>query len=67
MGLSDVKDDLYDLLVDCESSGAFATSGIYTEAPLPALLLSDFGSISLPLAERDAEAIFEQRKRIQNG
>ena len=56
-----LKTALSNCLDRLDSGGAFATTGVHTEAPLPDLSLPGFGPIPLPLAERDASAISEER------
>ena len=59
------KKALSDLLI--ESAGSFPTSGVYSEAPLPDLVLEGFGPIPLPLAERDADALCKKPTKGDEG
>ena len=61
MDADDLKNALCKSLDNVEGGGSFATSGFYSEAPLPGLSLEGYGSIPLPLAERDVEAICKER------
>lgn len=63
----DIRIALGNLLGDFESGGSFATSGVYSEAPLPDLSLQGYGGIPLPLAQRDAEAICKERTEGELG
>lgn len=63
----DVKHAICRLLDNFESGGTFATSGVYSEAPLPDLSLQGYGGIPLPLAQRDAEAICKERTEGEHG
>ena len=58
--VGDIKEALQELLENIESAGSFATSGFYSEAPLPGLSLEGYGPIPVPLAERDVEAICKE-------
>lgn len=61
----DTKNALYDLLENIESGGAFATYGVFFEAPLPDLVLKGYGPI--PLAQRDADALCKERTEDNKG
>lgn len=61
LNASDTKMVLHNALENIKSGGSFATSGVYSEAPVPDLSLEGFGPIPLPLAERDAEAICKEQ------
>ena len=63
----DIKTALCNLLNRFESGGSFATGGLYSEAPLPDLFLEGYGSIPLPLVERDVEGICQERMEGENG
>lgn len=63
----DIKKALHNLLENIESGGSFATSGVYSEAPLPDLVFEGFGSIPLPLVERDADALCKERTEDGKG
>lgn len=63
----DIKRTLRDLLDKCEGGGTFATSGVYTEAPLPGLEMSPYGPIPLPLMERDALEIIDEHEEDGHG
>ncbi len=60
----EIKTALCNLLDGIESGSSFATSGVYSEAPLPDLHLRGFGTIPLPLTERDADAICNPRTQV---
>ena len=63
----DIKTALCNLLNRFEGGGSFATGGLYSEAPLPDLFLEGYGSIPLPLAERDVEGICRERREGEDG
>ena len=63
----DTKTAPSNLLDSIESGGSFATSGVFSLAPLPDLSLHGFGPIPLPLAQRDGDAICKERTEDDEG
>ncbi len=62
-----MKTALCDLLDGIESGGSCATSGVFSQAPLPDLSLKGYGPIPLPLAQRDADAICKEQAGSDEG
>ena len=65
--VDDIKHNICEFLDGIESGCSFATFGVYSEAPLPDLFLQGYGSIPLPLAERDIGNICEGRPECHDG
>lgn len=65
--VDDIKNNICEFLDGIESGCSFATSGVFSEAPLPDLYLNGYGSIPLPLAHRDVNNICKERTKGDDG
>lgn len=64
---SDIEIPLCKFLNGIESGGSFATTGVYSQAPLPDLFLQGYGPIPLPLAQRGFDEICEEQTEDHTG